>query len=263
MSQVAWNDQIPLYAIGGVGYLGSVAEIKALVRSTTVLSANAQNVDSIILTAMAACKNDLKERIILRAQDAFPDTIAMYKGIWERAQTGLFNAMFPNGFMSFGYISIYGTFVDVGTGYTDTPFVYVNYGVPSAGLFNGGAVNGAFCWDTLHQVMYINRGTRASTDWQYFDSADLVDYITNPLVLHNAFLYGTAYYFFENCITNFLASNMAHNMQPYQDMESRYYEKYEIYVKRALAQLNMDISNGGTITSLDKKFQNRNVWGAV
>jgi hypothetical protein len=259
MALVAWALQNPLYN----GYFASIPEIKSVIRAAATI-AQSGDPDSVIKNCMDACKADLAERVSIRAQDVFPDSIAMYKGVWERAQTRMSNIMFPSGFPSFGYVSIYGTFVDTTIqGYTDTPYVYVNYGIPANGLFNNGAVNGSFCWDTLNQVMYIQRGSLAATQWQYFDASQLIDYVTNPEVLHRAFLYGTGYYLYEGLTTGVIASNQVLSLQLYDMQEKKFYDKYEEYAKRAMSLLNMDISNGGTITSLDTKFQRANVWGAV
>lgn len=261
MSLTAWADQMPLYD----GYFGSIEQVVAVCRAgRTITQESGDNADQVIYNAMDACKADLGERVSIRAQGIFPDSIAKYKGIWERAQRRLFNVMYPSGFPAFGYVSIYGTFVDLTvSGYTDTPYVYVSYGVPATGLFAGSAVNGAFCWNTKAQTMYLNRGTQDAPVWEFFDASQLINYIVNPEVLHRAFLYGTVYYLYEGVTTNVIANNVLLNLGLYEDQEKRFYDKYEVYAKRAMTLLDMDISDGGIITSLDTEFQRGKTWGAV
>jgi len=251
---------MPLYG----GFFMSPEQLIARTPSVKRLTQTVNQIDAnaIIQEAMTLCKLDLKERISLRAQGIFPDSIAYYKGIWERAQKKLYSTFYPSGFPAFGYVSIYGTFVDITTtGYTDTPFVYISFGVPDNNKYS--AENGSFCWDTRFQVIYINRGTKEINQWELFISEDLVDYITNPQDLQNAFYYGTLYYLFENKATEVVSNNQILNLQLYSGQEQRYCEKYEERCKRAMSLINMDISNGGLITSFDTKFQRATAWGIV
>lgn len=261
MAYTSWDNQMTQYG----GYFGTLDQVLTVCPAARTLLQNGTTSDAIITQMMDTAKFDLKERVMLRCQNVFPQQIAKYKYNWDKTQQRFFNAFYPAGFPNvFGYITIFGTFVDLNSyGYTDEPAVFVTYGTPTANLFNGTALNGAFLWDTKHQIMYIQRGTDTVVDWQIFDPSDLINFMVNPSALSKAFLYGTAYYIYENISSRVLANNQIVNLEINAAQEARFEAKYNEYASRAMSMLDIDISNFGIITSQDIKFQTANDWAAV
>lgn len=242
--------------------LAELSDVTSKLRTARAITeeSNSAAQDAIITDAMSNCKDDLKEQILQRVQNKYPQAISYYKGIYKRAQRELYNRINPYGLPNFGYISIFGTFVDVDSRLTgDDPQIFVSVGAPDNSTYSGIAYPGAFCWDQTPSGMrmYANYGTVDSNDWQPFDPQGMINYLSNPTVLKRAYIYGSIYYLFEGIASN---NDAVMSFQLYAGQEERYYNKYCELTKRALSLLEVDTTNKGFISSSDIRSQKPH-WG--
>jgi hypothetical protein len=253
MALTSWADQMPVYN----GYFASTSEVAALARKA--LSGRGEDGMADMRDSMDACKADLKDRLESLCQDKYPDCVAYYKGIYDRARR-LPGMLLSDGFLPLGYLSVAGSLLSADSGISDTPGVFVSVDTPTT-EFDGQAKNGTFCWDQANSIIYVNRGTLDANSWQIFDSQDLVNYLANPEQLHLAFMYGSVFFLFEKRATDATGTNEVLSLQFYEEQEERFCKKYEDYVKRAFGGLKIDYSNNGTINSLGKKLYRSQRWG--
>lgn len=260
MPYSTWDE---LFGTDTTKQIAGIGDVKSKLRASGMILQTSENLDQMVLEIMNACSSDLKEQVEERFQKTFPEQIAYYYGVYQRAARSWDEQLFPNGFPNFGYISMTGSFVNFeDRSLTDDPQVFIHLGIPAT-TYNGVAYNGAFCIDTTPsgQSLYINRGTKDANDWDVFDTSDIPDYLSNPEVLRNAYIYGSCYFAFEDRTTNDL-KNAFKDVELFAFQEERFCKKYERYTARGLGRLKPDVSNGGKVTSLDLRSQTKQ-WGGV
>ncbi len=259
-------DQLFNPKVSGAAVLATVADIKTQLSAASSLThkPDASSQDEQILHYMSVCALDMREKVDIRMQDKFPESAAYYISVYQRAVNMMNSQMFPNGFPNFGYISTLGNYTNYGDqGLTDDPQVFLSMGFPNNTRYQGAAYQGAFCVDTTpsNTTLYINRGTLDANDWQFYTASDIAQfYLTNPIVLTRAFIYGTLFYLFEDVTSETLAANQSLSLPTYTMHEERYEKKYKELLSAALDRLRPDISNSGVVTSLDLRSQKKQ-WG--
>ncbi len=135
------------------------------------------------------------------------------------------------------------------------------------------ANNGDRAYDTLNNILFINRGTSAAVNWQIQSYEDVKDYLINPSVLSEAHNYLAAAKCFELGLSRLVVSYSDATRRDYL-MEREAYcmskfldalygngdEKGRRTGNGVLKLLQTDYSNSGSYTEFSREITPEDVW---
>lgn len=163
-----------------------------------------------------------------------------------------------------GFIGYDGQFFDIGDIANFTkPGTYYFDGVPvsgTTGTYANAAEPGDILYNTLTELGYINRNTKASPTWQRFIADDGIDFILNPTELKWTAIFATGILM--------AGDGMFRNRINYQDPVNVNFttaakdiceHDYNRALKTALSLVNFNISGSGTPTAYEIGTSNNEI----
>ena len=230
-----------------------------------MVSANSSNIDSKIQNHINNEKDIyLRQPLIQECQRKFPTRIDEWRAqtraqIDSRLQEYKRNAELADkaGKMYYGgYIGYGGQFFDLDD-FADfiKPGTFYFSGIPvdgTSGTYNGKADTGDVLFNTLTDLGYINRGTKASPVWQSFRAGDGIDFILNPEELKWSAVFATGILM--------SGDGMFRNRVNYQDPVNVNFSAtakeicerdFNKAMKVALDLIDFNISGSGTMTAYE------------
>ncbi len=266
--------------------------------TTGTLPFSVQNLSSVD-DAVQASLNDTQANVLSKHLDAhfrdiMPDTIERWidqrMSFWHAYHrrpnldtTPLFGMFFDGGSNGLWYI--------VGSGFNPNPdqlglitrpATYFFAGTPvnsptANATFLNIAWNGDRLYDTVNNVLYVNRGLATTNpqtvNWQVQTYEDVKDYLINPSILASAHNYATCARMFELGLSRNVSGFMDANRREYfMEREAYYKNKFisELYGEGdeqgrrlhagVLKLLQHDYSNAGTFTEFSRSITPEDVW---
>ena len=133
--------------------------------------------------------------------------------------------------------------------------------------------NGDRAFDTLNRILYVNRGSSTSVDWEVQTYEDVKDYLINPSILASAHNYIAIARMFEIGYTRLLVNYTDPARRDYfMEREEYYKNKFiaELYGEAdergrrtgagVLKLLQTDYSNSGTFNEYSREINPEEVW---
>ncbi len=197
------------------------------------LAANPLLSNEDVANAIEAGKRVLYRELFKKVSDSFPETMQQ---VLDMARTNAFAWMsrssnqqnmsemlrwgtswFNSSFNASGYWQWCGTL-------NSLPNVWIFDAVPDTTTYANQALNGDFLVNTVTQYVYLNYSIDPTvTSWQRFKPEDLLNYITNPTVLDDAWTGLTVISLCENALAS--QAGQGAQVDKYQRLLDIWYEK--------------------------------------
>lgn len=220
---------------------------------------NEATAQSTVEDIMALAKEDLRKELKKFLDGAFPNTISSLKTRILSYRTGRFDNSTPISYR--GVVNASGEFIDEDENFVNGIFFYCNDAPVNgtSGTYAGDADNGRYLIARIasFDYLYINRGTKASPDWQ--TTGELTDYISNPEELTESYILACKYFSFQHRRDGSVQNSMM-DTGVYHELSKECKKEYDRELCRAKPNIRPDTGADGLISDFELTATKEMAW---